>query len=95
VAIEIVIKLDWADDVRVYDGAREAVILLVAVGTRNGEEDHFVVLADDDESDGWVEVKFGACVCGVGGGAIVRSTNAREKRDTQGTHLGWSGAPCR
>lgn len=48
VAIKVVVELDWADHVRVYDRAREAVLVPVAVGVRSGEKDHFVVLADDD-----------------------------------------------
>ena len=58
VAVEVIVELDWADNIRVYDRARAAVVVLVAIGTRSREEDHFVVLANNDESNNWFELEF-------------------------------------
>ena len=55
-AVEVIVELDWADDIRVYDCAWAAVVVLVAVA--RGEEDHFVVLANDNKGDGWAEIEF-------------------------------------
>ena len=82
VTVEIVITLDWANNVRVYNRAWDAVIVLVAISIRNREENHFVVFANDDESNGGTEIKFIACLCRFIGdgeeaevGNIIRNTN--------------------
>jgi len=62
VTVEIVITLDWANNVRVYNRAWDAVIVLVAISIRNWEENHFVVFANDDESNSGIEIKFIACL---------------------------------
>ena len=90
VAIEIVIKFDWAHNVRVYNRAWDAVIVPVSIGIRNREENHFVVFSNDDESDGWIKIKFITRICRFVGdgeeaevGDIIRNTNAtRNATDT-------------
>lgn len=69
VAIKIIVKFYRADNIRVYDRAWEAVIVLVTISMRNREEDHFVVFANNNECDCGIEIKFIACICrSVGGG---------------------------
>lgn len=63
VAVEVVIRLDWADNVRVYNRARDTVIVPVAISIRNWEEDHFVVFANNDESNRRIKIKFITSIC--------------------------------
>jgi hypothetical protein len=94
VTVEIVIKLDWADNVRVYNRAREAVIVLVAIGIRNREENNFVVFANDNESNCGIKIKFIACLCRFVGdgeeaevGEIIRNTNTTRNAGTDAPRM--------
>ena len=57
VAKEIVIKLHWTDDICIDDRARGAVPTAVGIpnGSSSGEENHLVVLANDDKCNCWLE----------------------------------------
>ena len=68
VAIKIVVELYRADNIRIYDRPWEAVIVLVAISMRNREEDHFVVFANNNESNCWIKIKFVTCICRLVGG---------------------------
>ena len=64
VAVEVIISFDWAHNNGVYDGAREAVptpAVTVAIGPR--EEDHFVLLGNDNKCDRGFETKSCTCFC--------------------------------
>ena len=68
VTIKIVVELDRADNIRIYDRPWEAVIVLVTISMRNREEDHFVVFANNNECDCGIKIKFITCICRSVGG---------------------------
>ena len=68
VAIKIIVKFYRADNIRVYNRAWEAVIVLVTISVRNREEDHFVVFSNDNECDCGIKIKFITCICRLVGG---------------------------
>jgi hypothetical protein len=67
-AVEIIVSFNWAHDIGVYDRARATVpFVTVTIGPR--EEDHFVVLRNNNECDCGFESKSCTCVCGL---AVLR-----------------------
>src|SRR6266851_5417122 len=63
---EIIVKLNRADDCRVYHRACGEVQVPVAVVVRlgGGKEYNLVLLSNNDECNGRVEAQLFACVCG-------------------------------
>jgi hypothetical protein len=68
-AIEIIIVFNRTHHIRVYNRARVAVPFSVTIAFGPREEDHFVVLGNDNMCDRGVEVKARTCVCEL---AVVR-----------------------
>jgi len=65
VAVEVIVTLHWTHDIGVYDRARAAIPTPVTVAIRVGprEENHFVVLGNDNKGDFWVEIESCTCFC--------------------------------
>jgi hypothetical protein len=86
VAVKVIIILYWAHDISVDDRARAAVSFLVTVKRRLREEDHFVLLGNNNKSDRGIEIKASACVCrlavvGRRGTSLGVQTRGKGERD--------------
>ena len=67
VATEVIIEFHRTDNRRVDNRASRAIPAAITI-VSGGEEHDLVVLANDDESDGWIEIKLCASVCALVGG---------------------------